>query len=324
MSKEINSLPVVMDKNLENMIYFIRGMKVMLDRDLAELYEVETRTLNQAIRRNIERFPEDFMFSLTREEIMNLSQIVISSKIKHAPNVFVFTEQGVAMLSSILNSKRAIQVNIQIMRAFVRLREAISHHLDIKQKIEDLEQKYKKHDKQFEEVFQAINNLLEAPEPVNTKELILKGEGQTTEFKSTLRVNLHTMKPDKEIEFAVLKTIAGFLNSEGGTLLIGVNDQGEIIGLKNDNFSSRDKMMLHLTHLIKSHIGVHFHHFIRYSVEKQKNREIFRVDCRKADLPAYLKHDKSKSMYIRTGASTAELPANEIHDYIRSRFHKKK
>jgi len=92
-------------------IYLIRGQKVMLDRDLAKLYGVETRVLNQAVRRNIKRFPEDFMFTLTREEIMNLSQIVTSSKIKHAPNVFAFTEQGVAMLSSVLNSERAILVN---------------------------------------------------------------------------------------------------------------------------------------------------------------------------------------------------------------------
>ena len=90
---------------IERKIYLIRGHKVMIDRELAELYCVETRILNQAVRRNLKRFPSDFMFSLTREEIMDLSQIVISSRIKHAPNVFVFTEQGVAMLSSVLNSE---------------------------------------------------------------------------------------------------------------------------------------------------------------------------------------------------------------------------
>ncbi len=89
----------------ERRILVIRGQKVMLDRDLAQLYGAETRVLNQAVRRNIKRFPEDFMFSLTREKILNLSQFVISSKIKHAPNVFAFTEQGIAMLSSVLNSE---------------------------------------------------------------------------------------------------------------------------------------------------------------------------------------------------------------------------
>ncbi|MGD0283586.1 MAG: ORF6N domain-containing protein [Dissulfurispiraceae bacterium] len=98
----------------------------MPDRDLTELYGVEPRVLNQAVRRNLDRFPEDFMFALTRDEIMNLSQIVISSSIKHAPKVFVFTEQGVAMLSGVLNSARAIQVNIAIMRTFVKLRGMLS------------------------------------------------------------------------------------------------------------------------------------------------------------------------------------------------------
>ena len=108
----------------------IRGEKVMLDRDLAELYGVETRALNQTVSRNIERFPSDFMFTLNRDEIMGISQIVISSKIKFSKNVRGFTEKGVAMLSSVLRSKRAIQVNIQIMRAFTRLRSMLATHED--------------------------------------------------------------------------------------------------------------------------------------------------------------------------------------------------
>ncbi len=107
----------------------------MIDRDLAFLYRVETRSLNQAVRRNIERFPDDcvprLMFSLTREEILNLSQTVISSRIKHAPSVFAFTEHGILMLSSVLRSPRAVQVNIAIMRAFVKLREMIATHKDL-------------------------------------------------------------------------------------------------------------------------------------------------------------------------------------------------
>ena len=108
---------------IERKIYLIRGHKVMLDRDLAELYGVETRVLNQAVRRNLDRFPEDFMFALTRDEIMNLSQIVISSRIKHAPSVFVFTEQGVAMLSGVLNSARAVQVNSELNLVRLQLKK---------------------------------------------------------------------------------------------------------------------------------------------------------------------------------------------------------
>lgn len=141
-------------------IFEIRGKRVMIDRDLAVLYGVETRVLNQAVRRNIDRFPEDFMFSLTRREIMNLSQIVISSKIKHAPSVFVFTQEGVAMLSSVLKSKQAIQVNIQIMRAFVALRKIGLTYTVLKRKIEKMESKY---DGQFALVFEAIKRLLEPP-----------------------------------------------------------------------------------------------------------------------------------------------------------------
>ena len=151
---------LILQERIESKILLIRSTKVMLDRDLAELYEVETRVLNQAVRRNIERFPKDFMFPLTRQEIRNLSQIVISSKIKYAPNVFVFTEQGVAMLSSVLNSQRAIQVNIQIMRAFTKLREMLLTHKDLKRKIEAMERKY---DRQFKIVFDTMRKLLEPP-----------------------------------------------------------------------------------------------------------------------------------------------------------------
>jgi uncharacterized coiled-coil protein SlyX len=130
---------------------------------LAGLYGVETRVLNQAVRRNRDRFPDDFMFSLTREEIRNLSQIVISSGIKHAPNVFAFTEQGVAMLSSVLNSKRAIEVNILIMRAFVRLREAMASK-DLARRLDELEKRIASHDEHIRTLFQAIRQLMAAPE----------------------------------------------------------------------------------------------------------------------------------------------------------------
>ncbi len=122
----------------------------MLDRDLAELYEVETKALNQAVKRNITRFPDDFMFQLSQEEFEILrSQIVTSSWGGHRYLPFVFTEQGVAMLSSVLNSERAVQVNIQIIRTFVQLREMLSTHKDLKRKIETMEKKY---DHQFNPV----------------------------------------------------------------------------------------------------------------------------------------------------------------------------
>jgi len=129
----------------------------MLDRDLAELYDVETRVLNQAVSRNIERFPEDFMFSLTREEIMRISQIVTSSEIKFSKSVRCFTEQGVAMLSSVLRSKRAIQANIQIMRTFTKLRKALIDNKDLRRELEELKQLT---EERFRIVFETLDQLL--------------------------------------------------------------------------------------------------------------------------------------------------------------------
>jgi len=154
--KEIMSVEVISTK-----IYEIRGKKVMLDRDLAVLYGVETYMLKRQVKRNRERFPPDFMFQLTKKELKNLScQIGISSwgGIRYLP--YVFTEHGVAMLSSILNSKRAIRVNIQIMRAFVLLRRMLISYKDIRHKIEEIESNY---DRQFAIVFEAIKQLLEPP-----------------------------------------------------------------------------------------------------------------------------------------------------------------
>ncbi len=146
---------------IQNKIYEIRGYKVMLDSDLAELYGVETKILNQAVKRNSARFPEDFMFQLSDNESNNLrSQIVTSKKHNHGGArylPFAFTEQGVAMLSSVLKSDKAVQVNIAIMRTFVAIRQYALNYQDLKEKIEAIESKY---DKSFEDVQQALNYLL--------------------------------------------------------------------------------------------------------------------------------------------------------------------
>jgi hypothetical protein len=149
---------------IDQLIYAVRRQRVMLDRDLAMLYGVETRVLNQAVRRNRERFPADFMLELTRNEIMRISQIVTSSDIKFSKRVTGFTEQGVAMLSSVLNSSRAIQVNIEIMRAFVRLREVLAAHRELAHKLAELERKIASHDEQIHDIFEAIRQLMTPPE----------------------------------------------------------------------------------------------------------------------------------------------------------------
>jgi hypothetical protein len=154
-------------ERIEKTIYLIRGEKVILDRDLAELYGVETRVLNQSVNRNRDRFPDDFMFELTREEIEGISQIVTSSNLKFSKRVTAFTEQGVAMLSSVLRSKRAVQVNVEIMRTFVRLRQMMASNAELAQKLNALEKKY---DAQFKIVFDAIKKLM-LPPPVPKKDI---------------------------------------------------------------------------------------------------------------------------------------------------------
>ena len=156
---------------IEQKIYLLRREKVMLSSDLAELYGVEPKVLIQAVKRNIERFPEDFMFQLSNQEFANLkSQIVTSSwgGIRRA-NPYAFTEQGVAMLSSVLRSKQAVQVNIAIMRAFVKLREMLSTHKELAHKLAQLERKIEKHDVEIKLIFDAIRQLMTPPETKKRK-----------------------------------------------------------------------------------------------------------------------------------------------------------
>ena len=163
MASEPSLVPV---ERIERAILLIRGKKVMLDADLASLYGVETRVLVQAVRRNLGRFPEDFMFQLSKEEVDFLRSQIVTLKrgrgqhSKYLP--YAFTEQGVAMLSSVLRSPRAIQVNIEIMRAFVLLRQMLASHAELARKLDALEQKY---DAQFKAVFDAIRQLMAPPEP---------------------------------------------------------------------------------------------------------------------------------------------------------------
>lgn len=158
---------------IEKKIYLIRGQKVMLDKDLADLYGVKTFNLNKAVKRNISRFPQDFMFQLTKEEADSLRFQIGMSKIegrggrRYLP--YAFTEQGVAMLSSVLKSERAVQVNIAIMRAFVKLREILSTHKELAHKLAELEQKIEKHDEEIKAVFDAIRQLMAPPETKKRK-----------------------------------------------------------------------------------------------------------------------------------------------------------
>lgn len=161
---EIIEIPI---ERIADRIFFIRGKKVMFDKDLAELYGVETKVLNQAVKRNGKRFPDDFMFKLNDQEIKVWQRIILRSQIvtldpgqhiKHAP--YAFTEQGIAMLSSVLKSEMAIDVNIQIIRTFTKLREIMSTNSELREKIEKMEKEYGHN---FEVIFKAIKKLLAEP-----------------------------------------------------------------------------------------------------------------------------------------------------------------
>jgi len=162
MPKTQETLSTIPDEIVINKIYQIRGQKVMLDRDLADLYQVTTSNLNKAVQRNLKRFPEDFMFQLNKEEFQNLIfQNGTSSWGGTRKHPYAFTEQGVAMLSGILNSERAITVNIQILRIFTRIRQFLSDNTELRLEIEKIKKKLENQDKNMEVVFQYLDELLD-------------------------------------------------------------------------------------------------------------------------------------------------------------------
>ena len=167
----MSELPAELRENISSHIYLIRGQKVMLDEDLASLYGVETRILTRAVKRNLDRFPKDFMFQLKVQEVKALrSQIGISNEGRGGRRYlpFAFTEQGIAMLSSILRSKQAIKVNIEIMRAFVKLRGMVIEHEELKLQLSNLERRY---DGQFKKVFDAIRELMGPRNPAKKRQI---------------------------------------------------------------------------------------------------------------------------------------------------------
>jgi len=157
--------------------------------------------------------------------------------------------------------------------------------------------------------------------PVPINEIVTQGEGKTREFKSTMRINLHTGQPDPRIELSFLKTIAGFLNSRGGTLVIGVADNGEPVGIEVDGFPNEDKMVLHLDNLVRSRLGAQFGMYVHPRFEDYQGQRVLAVECWPARSPVYVKDANTEHFYIRAGASTSELPVSQVQEYIKQRFH---
>ena len=149
--------------------------------------------------------------------------------------------------------------------------------------------------------------------------LIAGGENETVEFKSTLRWNIHTKKPGKEIENASLKTIAGFLNSDGGVLLVGVNDDGQPLGMKTDNFANQDKLLLHLNNMVREHIGPQFAEYIRPSINVVEGLEVLAAQCLPSPNPVFFRRDKDEHFYVRVGPSSQSLSPSQLLGYIENR-----
>jgi hypothetical protein len=158
--------------------------------------------------------------------------------------------------------------------------------------------------------------------PEEVLELIKAGEKRNVEFKSTLRINLHTGQIDKKIEHSVLKTIAGFLNSHGGTLLVGVDDSGKILGIGNDKFENNDRFNLHFTNLVKQFIGKKFFRFLNFELVRIEEKSVLKVDCFKSNKPVFLKFGESEEFYIRTGNQTIRISGSELVEYIGDKFRK--
>lgn len=158
---------IIPNEIIQNKIFLLRNKRIILDKDIARMYGVSTSRLNEQVKRNLKRFPDDFMFQLSKEEFNTLISQIATSKIKRGGTrklPYAFTEQGVAMLSSVLKSERAISVNIQIVRVFVKLREILSTHIELANKLKELELKIESHDEQITTLFEAINQLLLPPE----------------------------------------------------------------------------------------------------------------------------------------------------------------
>lgn len=158
--------------------------------------------------------------------------------------------------------------------------------------------------------------------PEEVLELIKKGESEKVEFKSTLRTNLHTNEIDRKMELSALKTIAAFLNTEGGTLLIGVSDPGNILGIERDHFISNDKFNLHFTNLVKEHIGNEYLPYLHSELILLENKNILKVDCMKSEKPVFLKFNKFEEFYMRLGAATVQITGSKLIDYINNKFRK--
>ncbi len=172
----------------------------------------------------------------------------------------------------------------------------------------------------YKKLAKLVTSYLRNAKHTTTNDLILEGENEFVEFKASLRWNNYTKKFDKNVENACLKTIAAFVNSNGGTLLIGVTDNGEICGVEHDLFENNDKMLLHLSSIVRERLSFNVMSLINCQIEMVKRKKVLRVDCEHSPTPVYFRYNNEEHFFIRTGPATGSLPVSQVYDYIRFHF----
>jgi len=242
-----------------------------------------------------------FNFAVAFGAVLELLKFFLKSLSGHSLSGDLYAYTMINLLFVIIGAATAAIIGLIYMKGYIGIRKVAKAFLSLNPKF------LRKSDE--EEIF----------------ELISKGEDEALEFKSTLRTNLHTKEFDKKIEYSVLKTIVAFLNSNGGNLLIGISNKGEILGIDADRFEDEDKFSLHLTNIIKEKIGKKHLHLINLQIMHVKDKAIMKVKCKKSDKAIFLKPTpKEEEFYTRVGPSNNQLVGSELIEFVDKRFKKKK
>ncbi len=274
------------------------------DQELAQLASVMTRKI---IKKGESVFCSEGKTKLYIVEFGELRMRFPKNKYKHFTRTKIFGELGF--------------INENIRTGAIKAVEA-SQILAIKEEDlmnPDLVAPYTAL-KLFKGLAKMVTESLRSKEYISTKKVIEEGEGNQVEFKSSLRWNKMIGKTDKAIEHAVLKTVAAYLNTDGGVLIVGVNDEGESIGLTEDRFSNDDKMLLHFSTLVRKRISDQHMSYVDAQPDLVNGNKVLRIDVEPANVPAYLKYSNEEEFYIRTGPASIQLPVSQIFDYISNRF----